>query len=123
MKQLGAIIFLCCFILLTFSNSFTMLSFYLNQDVIIAKFCVNKSRPKLHCNGHCFLAKKIKEQEKSEAGTALMASVKIEVVSSRSFYANPLNALYKTIVVHEAVYINDMSPQAFTTNIFKPPVA
>jgi hypothetical protein len=31
-----------------------------------AKNCINKSRPKLHCNGKCQMMKKIQEAEKKE---------------------------------------------------------
>ena len=34
--------------------------FYLNQQEITAMECENKNRPEMHCNGKCFLAKKLK---------------------------------------------------------------
>lgn len=40
--------------------------FYANQKLLAKKHCVNKSRPELHCDGKCFLSKKIKEAEQKE---------------------------------------------------------
>jgi hypothetical protein len=34
--------------------------FYSNQKEIVALECENKNRPELHCNGKCFLAKKLR---------------------------------------------------------------
>lgn len=41
-------------------------NYLLNKDVITNKFCENKSKPKLKCNGKCHLKKQLKEQEKQE---------------------------------------------------------
>ncbi len=35
-------------------------NFSMNLDDIIEQFCVNKSRPKLNCNGKCYLADQLK---------------------------------------------------------------
>ncbi len=32
-----------------------------NKEFISAKFCVNKTKPKINCNGKCHLQKKLKE--------------------------------------------------------------
>ena len=35
--------------------------FFMNRDKIAEKYCVNKNRPALKCNGKCYLSKKMKE--------------------------------------------------------------
>ena len=35
--------------------------FSLNQDEIIAEYCINKDKPELECNGHCHLKKEIQK--------------------------------------------------------------
>lgn len=40
--------------------------FYNNQVELAAKYCVNKKKPMLHCNGKCYLAKKLKQLEQEE---------------------------------------------------------
>jgi hypothetical protein len=37
--------------------------FYANQKAIIAQECINKNRPKMNCNGTCYLAKQLKKAE------------------------------------------------------------
>ncbi|SFB83700.1 hypothetical protein SAMN05421747_101427 [Parapedobacter composti] len=41
-------------------------AFELNRDYITAYFCVNRDKPLLHCDGQCFLAKKLQEVEEKE---------------------------------------------------------
>jgi len=40
--------------------------FQLNQAYIIEMFCVNKEKPEMHCDGQCFLAKKLQAAEDSD---------------------------------------------------------
>lgn len=41
----------------------TVLYYQLNIDYIVEKYCVNKERPQLKCNGKCYLAKKLQLQQ------------------------------------------------------------
>lgn len=40
--------------------------FYNNQVELAAKYCVNKKKPMLHCDGKCYLAKQLKKLEQEE---------------------------------------------------------
>jgi hypothetical protein len=35
----------------------------LNKAEIAARYCENKNRPELHCNGQCYLAKQLKKAD------------------------------------------------------------
>lgn len=37
--------------------------YIVDQDYIAAYFCVNKNKPVFHCNGKCYLAKKLQEAQ------------------------------------------------------------
>ncbi len=54
----------------TLSAGFTKLFIYagyeLNKDYIAKTLCVNKAKPTMHCNGKCYLTKKIKQAEHTE---------------------------------------------------------
>lgn len=50
--------------------SFTyQIYFFKNQQAIADKFCENKARPQLKCNGKCHLAKQLKKIEQEEMNT------------------------------------------------------
>jgi hypothetical protein len=86
-RKLTATVLLMAFVAQTFSAPFIRLDYFFNQGDY-ARNCVNKARPMLHCNGKCQVMKKIREEEKKEQESQerKMAS-KVEVLSSRSFYA------------------------------------
>lgn len=48
------------------SKMFVFAGFELNRAYIAEKLCENKERPWLHCNGRCYLAKKIRQAEEKE---------------------------------------------------------
>lgn len=37
--------------------------FKINQDKIIAEFCINKDKPEMHCNGHCHLKNELERSQ------------------------------------------------------------
>jgi len=111
-----------CFLLMTFSKGLTLLNFYFNQEAITAKFCVNKSRPKMQCNGKCFLAKQIKEQEQRDATNAVLELSKIEVVSFTSYFINDLERFYTVVDPGYRVY-SEKPNTALFSKLLKPPRA
>jgi hypothetical protein len=53
-------------LLQTFSREVLVVDFTLHRATITARFCVNKTRPLLHCDGKCYFAKQLKKQEERE---------------------------------------------------------
>lgn len=66
MKRYIAILLTCIILLQSFSSMMVYVSFKLNQDFISKTLCINRAKPKLHCNGKCQLMKKLKQVEKEE---------------------------------------------------------
>ncbi|WP_210198411.1 hypothetical protein [Aquimarina sp. U1-2] len=48
-------------------NVYTWTKFLVNQDYIAAFLCINKERPKLQCNGKCFLMQQLKQNEPKQS--------------------------------------------------------
>jgi hypothetical protein len=44
----------------------TIAYFKLNRDYIARVLCENRARPQMHCNGKCYLAKKLKQQQEKQ---------------------------------------------------------
>jgi len=63
MRSLLAYILLFSILLPTVSPWGTIAYFRLNRDYIAKVLCENRQRPGLKCNGKCYLAKKLKQQE------------------------------------------------------------
>jgi len=48
------------------SGLFVYLGFEANQSYIAKELCENKDKPQLHCEGKCFLKKKLKQAQEKE---------------------------------------------------------
>jgi hypothetical protein len=66
LKNAIAISLLVALIGSNFSRFFIYAGFELNHKYIAENLCVNKSRPWMHCNGHCYFMRKIKEAQDNE---------------------------------------------------------
>jgi len=75
-----------------------------NVKEITANFCVNKSKPMMHCNGTCHLKKELKEQEKSEKKNPyqnkenrLELNDNMGEVGLSHFFADPHSSLFSSL--------------------------
>jgi hypothetical protein len=85
-RRIAALVLLTAFVAQTFTAPFVLLDYYANTAAY-AKNCINKARPKLHCNGKCQVMKKMREEEKQQQENAQrFGRLKTEVLSTRSFY-------------------------------------
>ncbi|MBJ6146438.1 hypothetical protein [Hymenobacter sp. BT559] len=66
MKAFFSYLLILLVLLQTFSREVLVVDFTLNRAIITARFCVNKTRPQLHCDGKCYFAKQLKQQEERE---------------------------------------------------------
>ncbi|HVW95966.1 MAG TPA: hypothetical protein VHA56_08360 [Mucilaginibacter sp.] len=63
LKQFTAWLLIFSVLTVNYSRLFVYAGFKLNQSYITAKLCENRDKPFLHCNGKCYLMKKIKQAE------------------------------------------------------------
>lgn len=67
-----------------FSNSLVkgalFVNYLVNKDYITEKFCVNKDKPILKCDGKCHLAKQFAKQDKQEKPTSETSKYKFESI-------------------------------------------
>ena len=66
MRFLFLIVFTLTVLLQSLQGFFTIVNWKINQAELTAKYCVNKAKPMLKCNGKCFLAKQLKKQEEQD---------------------------------------------------------
>lgn len=104
----------------TFSREFYYVNYYID-NAAYAKNCINKLRPKMHCNGKCQLMKKIQEQEKKDQqNQERRLEYKIQVLSSSSSFAvfDGFNNISRSIFHPDT---NTGSPIDRPSYIFHPP--
>lgn len=98
--------------------------FYLaNVDYIKEYFCVNKDKPMLHCDGTCFLAKKIAESKKKEQSDRLPvdnAMVQVDWIKEiQHCFLSPIiqkfsKVAYIPVYYHKIYLGNPFRPPQFT---------
>lgn len=105
----------------TFSRVFVVADYYTNT-AMYAMNCVNKAKPKLHCNGKCQMMKRLQQEDnKDQQNPDRKMENKGGVdISSRSFFSNQLNAGYSIIATSYTIF-NTGTPVAYSNNIFHPP--
>ena len=125
LKRGLAILLLFALISTNFSQLLVYAGFRVNQKYISNKLCENKNRPWMHCNGKCYLMKKIRQVEENEQ------KQEVKDYSSRldiSLVTEPLKFDYnlKTRALPKATL--PLMPDAryqecFHSRIFQPPRA
>ncbi|MVN91129.1 hypothetical protein [Mucilaginibacter aquatilis] len=66
LKRFVALLLICLTVTANFSRLFIYAGYEANQKYIAEKLCENRDKPWMHCNGRCFLMKKIKQAEEKE---------------------------------------------------------
>lgn len=61
-----AILLLICSVSVSLSGLFVFAGFEMNQGYIAKELCVNRDKPQLHCNGKCYLMRKLKQAQDKE---------------------------------------------------------
>lgn len=63
----------------TFNKWLVVFEYKLNKDYIAQKLCVNKAKPKLHCNGKCQMMKRLAEEEKQNSTSNTNSTSKVKI--------------------------------------------
>ncbi|MBP6516864.1 MAG: hypothetical protein KA242_07415, partial [Chitinophagales bacterium] len=66
MKKGITIVLTSAILLVSFSKAIVFGAFLLNQSAIAKTLCENRSQPKKHCDGKCYLKKEMTKDEKKD---------------------------------------------------------
>jgi hypothetical protein len=119
--NLIAIFLVIAFFAQTFSKGLVIANYYTNTQAY-AKNCINKARPKMHCNGKCQMMKKLKQDEnkdsqnperKNEIKTDLLFFTQIK---TQIAFQNVRNKLQFPLLQYKLT-------QDISTDFFHPPSA
>lgn len=123
-KPTLAYLFVALVLFQAFSRELLAIEFALNRTAIAARYCVNKVRPALHCDGKCYFAKQLKQQEERESKSASPLKERLEMLSSTfewlapaapRCWANPATRYFLLRAVG--------MPTCFAGGVFHPPQA
>lgn len=99
--------------------------YLINKDYVARELCINKAKPKLHCNGKCHLAKQLKKledpstQEKKTANTTIKPS-EVYWISQQKHPVVVLSE-YVEIPLEQTWFLQNRAPQSVSFPVFHPP--
>lgn len=107
----------------TFSKWAVVIEYNLNRDYVAKNLCVNKAKPKLHCNGKCQMMKKLAEEEKQNSSNNTNNNTKIKV--QELLFSNEMNKPVLPNISFITLSYNEEQPllkhNAPVSSIFHPP--
>jgi len=120
-KKLTAIFLFAAFAIQTFNKAVIVFSYYTNTSAY-AKYCENKAKPMMHCNGHCQMMKKLKQEEnKDKQNPERTNDTKDEVL----FFSDTQLTVQNTGYWIRSNYslVNDLIIKDVSFSFFRPPQA
>ena len=119
-----ALVLLFAFSLQIGSKCLIWANYLLNKKEITNLFCVNKSKPKMNCNGKCHLKKQLKEQDKKEQSPAssLKEVKEIQLYNQSTSITSVKNSSEDTSSELNIIYLLHTSSK-HTHSVFHPPLA
>lgn len=120
LKRFSTIILLTIIFLQTFSSFVIQADYFLNKTYIARVLCINKEKPKMHCNGKCYLARQLKEQEKHDQQVPNPKREKFEVLPFFLPKQFALAGIYLSDKV-EFACTQEMISSALIRSVFHPP--
>ena len=86
MHRIPAFFLVALMLLQALGQELLVVNYQLNKSRITERYCVNKARPQLHCNGKCQLAQQLRKAEGGDKkDPELLAKVKYEVLPTAAF--------------------------------------
>jgi hypothetical protein len=122
MKKCIAIIVTLCLVLQCAVQLGIMGLYRVNKSYIAKNLCVNRDKPKIGCNGKCYLKKQLKkasrQQEKENKGSQEeVATATVFVLPARW---QPTQAYFNDVLMHTSHYTAPKGV-SFSADIFHPP--
>ena len=122
MKLILAPLLMALVLTQAFSKWLVVIEYKWNKDYIVKNLCVNKARPKMHCNGKCQMMKRLAEEEKQNSSNSNTGS---NIKVSDVLFTHEIQTLCITNLPEEKTRFNSelilSKSSAYLSSIFHPP--
>lgn len=112
------------FLLQSLSKTIVVADYQINKEYIAKVLCVNKSKPKMHCNGKCHLKKELNKAEKKERSPANPLNEKNEIQLFSQ--CNSTINLFSFVIIKKDKLLSDYAfhmSDKHLDSVFHPPQA
>jgi hypothetical protein len=119
LNRFTAILLIAFTLSANFSKLFIFAGFEMNKTVIASTLCENRDKPWMHCNGHCYLMKKIKQAEEKEKSEERQTGKSLfqEGIVTKTFALKFNRRLLSVIAIAE----KQLHLPQYSSSIFQPP--
>jgi hypothetical protein len=122
MKYIAVPVLMVLMLAQTFSKGLVVMEYNLNRNYIAKNLCINRQRPKLHCNGKCQMMKRLAEEEKQNSSNT---SNTIKIQTLDLVFSNRIYKIELPTLVPTRISYNEDPPlleySAPIASIFHPP--
>lgn len=118
-KRFVALLLICLMVTANFTRLFIYAGFEVNKNYIAQKLCENRNKPWLHCNGRCYLAKKIKQAEEKERSTE--RQIQKSLVQDACIAEGFVLKFYARLLQSFTGYCPNMVPVQVNQSLLRPP--
>jgi hypothetical protein len=109
-------------LLQTFSREVLVVDFTLHRVSITARYCVNKDRPMLHCDGKCYFAKQLSKQQERESKLPNALKERLEMLPTAFSGLVPVALVrWATAPIGYSSFESAWLPDSALQGIFHPP--
>jgi hypothetical protein len=124
LNKIVAILTFIGIFLQTFSTLVIVADYCANKDYIAKNLCENRDKPKMHCNGKCYLAKKLLKESKEQGSKSPNDKKERQIVDLFFVQASLPTTLFASAIVKDKSgrYMAFM-PVPVHPSIFHPPTA
>ncbi|KQN38803.1 hypothetical protein ASE92_05115 [Pedobacter sp. Leaf41] len=91
----------------------------MNKEYITSVFCINKEHPELHCDGQCFLAKKLKDLDSKNK--QVQENLKRIVEAEPKFQITDINHQIPYFIIKSESGYLQKPVKNLSVSIFHPP--
>jgi hypothetical protein len=127
MSRIISYILLAQMIYFVGASSVVIFNWKINQDIITEKYCVNKDKPMMNCDGKCYLSKQLENlelREEQERKNHPNPKQKVETLNY-SWIIDDLSSDYFTFheieVLEHVNYLKTVVSNPCLQDIFHPP--
>lgn len=117
-KRVFSVFMAFLFLLIVSQRALIIVHFKLNQGTIAQKFCVNKNKPELQCQGLCYLKKELQKTDNNDLETISFYKDFVMISVTQFEFETKIK---ETIIHFKAILYREFVPKDPYFEIFKPP--
>lgn len=119
MKKITIILLVVVLLAQIFSNAVIVVNYVVNRDYIAKTLCENRNKPKMHCNGKCYLMKQLRKENSKEKSPLSILKIKTQVVYFEKITINSFDL--NLTAENTFVRVQAGSPVSVSSSVFHPP--